>query len=338
MPHSSGGGSSHSGSHHSSGGSGGSISFGGGSSTRVSRNYFGGSRMYVRYNNRRPEYYYSNRASLGPSKYQIVMICMIMIPFILSSLLSMLTAFQFAAKLSASGVDKLDVEIVDEINVLGDTSRLRESLNTFKETTGIIPVVVTIDQAVWKNDNYSLEQYAYNYYVFNFTDEKHWLILYSENDSNTGTFGEWSWEGMQGDDTDVIINQKIADEFTDTLHNNFLRASNTTKADAIADAFDSITPGIMGLRVDASKLVGGVFQMFIPAIFIIVSVSGYKSTKKKYEGFEEVKGAQMQPNNIPLEDTCKYCDGVYVVGTVIKCPHCDAPIPAHNPINNNTAY
>ncbi|MBR1930030.1 MAG: hypothetical protein IJ833_00950 [Lachnospiraceae bacterium] len=34
-----------------------------------------------------------------------------------------------------------------------------------------------------------------------------------------------------------------------------------------------------------------------------------------------------------IEDKCEYCDGVYVHGLHLICPHCGAPIrPANQPI------
>ena len=42
----------------------------------------------------------------------------------------------------------------------------------------------------------------------------HWLIVYSQSDSDST---DWYWEGMQGDYTDSIINEKVCSVFRYTF-------------------------------------------------------------------------------------------------------------------------
>lgn len=337
MPHSSGGGSSHGGSHSSSHSSSSWSSSSRSSSSsvparRVSTSYFRGARTYVRYINGRPDYRYSNQ-SLTKSITNYIPIIFFLGVFILNGISSIFASTYTVKKLSDAGVENAQVEVFDENDILGDTSNLMNSLNAFKEETGIIPAVLAIENSEWQDQGYDLERYVYNWYVYNWSDEKHWLIVYSEEVGSDDTFGNWYWEGMQGDLTDSIITVSVADTFTNTCHNNMIAGGRYTKADAIANAFDTIRPGLIGTKVRWGMIVRGALEAGIAGIILFVILKHRKKENDEVKDFKEVKNVQMQPNNIPLEDTCAYCDGVYVVGTVLSCPHCGAAIPAHNPIN-----
>ena len=62
---------------------------------------------------------------------------------------------------------------------------------------------------------------------------------------------------------------------------------------------------------------------------------------KADEGKTEEQKAKMNafkdadPKSQVIEDVCEYCGGIYVVGTVINCPHCAAPLKPHNQYQNN---
>lgn len=336
MPHSSGGGSSHGGSHHSSSHSSSRSSSSGGSSysstpsRRVSNSYFRGSRVYVRYVNRRPEYKYCNEGldrGIGPY-ITVMIICMF---FILNGLLGILTSFKYVGPLSDVGVEGSQPEIYDDKNILGDTTILMAALQDFKNETGIVPTVVAIENKDWQDQGYDIETYAYNWYVYHYEDEKHWVILYSEEVGSNDTFGNWYWEGMQGDYTDSIITSKVADSFTDSLHRDLVAGSRYTKAEAIAKAFNDLHGSLIGMKLDAWTFISSLLKIGVASIILVFQIRAYRKSKKEVAGFKEVKGVKMSENNIPLEDNCDYCGGLYVVGTVLKCPHCDAPIPAHNP-------
>ncbi len=336
MPHSSGGGSSHGGSHHSSHSYGGSSSSS--NSSHISSSYFPGSRVFVRYVNRRPTYVYSNSGSLCGGVGSIIFCLLMYSLFVVPALITLIGSVVTPEKLSHSDVSREQIEIVDNISILGDTTELANVLEEFEEVTGVIPVVVTINNSDWESDYNDLEQYAYNWYVYNYSDEKHWVIMYSEDSSDTSMFGDWYWEGMQGDDTDEIITDGIANKFTDRLHDNFIASGSMTRSEAISDAFNCIMPGIMNVHIN--------FEQVLPAVGILLFISfhaffmlgGILKNRHKYKDYHEVKDVVMQPNNIPLEDTCKYCDGVYVVGSVYNCPHCGAAIPAHNPVNTESDW
>lgn len=233
-------------------------------------------------------------------------------------------------KINNSGVSSKEIVINDQINVIDNEDELRNTLIEFRDKTGIIPAVITVDISDWKNEGYDMEQYAYNTYVYNWSDESHWLILYSEGPESDGTFGTWEWEGMQGDDTDKVLTSSIADDFTEGLHNMFIARGTYTTGEAIDKAFSDLSMHIMDNRINYFGIVVRVLGMVIS---VIVAFCAWKSQKKKvekYKDFKEVNNPTMSANHIPIEDTCDYCDGVYVVGTVISCPHCGAAIPAHD--------
>lgn len=330
MPHSSGGGSSHSGSHHSSSSSSSrSSSSSSHNSIRRSSSYFPGSRVYVRYRNRRPQYIYSNgNPSTGMGA--IASILMFMAYLFFTSLFKLFGAVDVPHKINTSDVSSTEIVINDGIDVIDNEDQLRQTLTEFRDKTGIIPAVITIDISDWKEEGYDMEQYAYNTYVYNWSDEKHWLILYSEDLNSDGQFGTWEWEGMQGDDTDSVLTSYYADRFTDNLHNMFIARGSYSTGEAIDKAFSDLSIDIMDTRIDYVTIFMSVFGISISVVVVIVSWKSQKKRVAEYEGYEEVKNPTMSENHIPIEDTCDYCDGVYVVGSVISCPHCGAAIPAHD--------
>jgi hypothetical protein len=163
--------------------------------------------------------------------------------------------------------------------------------------------------------------------VNKFTDEKHWLIVYSEQEQGGQSFNNWYWEGMQGDDTDPIITEKLAGDFTNNLHKLLLANSRYTVSEAIQEAFNKLTPTIMNPSMDFSTLGGGaLFMAFI--CFHAYFMVGFNPKAKKY------RTATKCPI-ILEEDVCEYCNGVYVIGTCISCPHCGAPVKPHEYTVNN---
>ena len=52
------------------------------------------------------------------------------------------------------------IVVRDEINVLGDTEKLKRSLEAFFNKTGITPAVFTVHNEEWQNTYDGLENYA----------------------------------------------------------------------------------------------------------------------------------------------------------------------------------
>lgn len=323
MPHSSGGGShgggSHGGSHHSS-----SHSHGGsGGSTRHTRStYFPGSTRYVYYHHHRPVYVYADYdITQKPSKLRYL-ILLFYVPFIIVIFGMIADCYHHPKKLPQNYDYRIIIE--DRANVLGDETTLKNSLIAFYNKTGISPAVITVNNSDWLGHYSSLENYAYDLYVNHFTDESHWLIVYSQpNDYSTSdSFVDWYWEGMQGDDTDSILTDAVTDDFNNKMQKNLTASTRYTVSSAIISAFDDTTPTVMKATINWEMIgVGGFMLLFmcIHAFFMI----GFNPKAKNYAK------AQKCPT-YTREEKCEYCDNIYVVGTCTECPHCGAPIPPHN--------
>ena len=218
-----------------------------------------------------------------------------------------------------------DIIIEDEAGVMTDTEEeeLEESLEEFFDTTGIVPAVVTVNNEDWMDDYTNLERYSFHRYTEMFKDEKHWLIVYSEPEDPDEDFNDWYWEGMQGDDTDRILTTKKTDSFNKDLQKFLLNRDRYSVADAIAKAFDNLTPHIM-TRVTKNDI-GSVIILFLFVLFtlgpgillLVLGIRGLKKYKTAFECKEEVV----------RQAKCNYCGGVYVVGHHSTCPHCQAQIP-----------
>ena len=325
MPHSGGGGSSHGGSHHSSSSShshGGS----GGSSTRhVSKSYFPGSHVYVRYANGMPEYRYSS----SPTELKPMSIsdcALVLIPAVIMFVICIFMAVRFSLPLSLAGVSDTEPVIEDPYGYLGNTDDLLDTMYEIRNKTGMVPVVISVDNNDWKPYGYSLMSYAYNLYVSMYDDEKHIMIVYSYG-SDGSWFGNWYWESMYGDDTDNILYPAKCDKFADDLTDNLLKYD--TPAEAINATWREYLPHFIGIYIQWGMFAPAiVFGVFFGFIFIILVISD-KTRMKQFAGYQLVERPVVE-NNVPKTDNCEYCGGLYVISSHLSCPHCGAPLPAHD--------
>lgn len=252
MPHSSGGGSRGGGVHGGFGGGvGGGFGYRGSSPLRsseyrkmISRNRFAGSKKYRIDRGNEPYYFYSNYdpaakpVRTGFEKIFCIFMTIVLIPVMIVCLLGGYE--QLAGRKKIAMNYNTQIVIQDSIGVLGDTGELEKALTEFQNTTGITPAIFTTSNDLWKNENKTLMEYAYDQYVENFADESHWLIIYSQDPEN-----DWYWEGMQGDDTDPILSRKKCREFNMNLQRYFLNRTDYTVAQALTKAFSELTPGLM---------------------------------------------------------------------------------------------
>lgn len=315
MPHGSGGGSHGGGSH---GGHGGA----GGTGARVSSKPFPGSHRYIYYNKRRPVIVYSDKPlTTDPASVLFVVLAVY--------------AFFFAFVLFFAGIVNLtppspiktdyDTSIIikDEAGILTDeeVEDIEEAFVDFRRETGITPAFYTVNNEDWYRDK-KLEKYAYDLYLELFDDEKHWLIVYSEPRNPDPSFNDWHWEGMQGDDTDRVLTRKKADFFNGTFHSNLLKNTKYTVGEALADAFNRLTPRMM--KQEKGKTPASIIAMVcsapLTALGVFLIIIAARRTKKMKNSFraDEETIRQMQ---------CEYCGGIYVAGHHTNCPHCQAQIP-----------
>lgn len=322
MPHSSGGGSSGGGTHS------GSSSSGSSNSVRTySSRPFPGATCYVYYVHARPRVIYANQlpeASKGAVIFAIVF-----------SIVFMLLSIGFPIYFSYRHPTKLKTDynttivIQDNNNVLSgeEIALLNTKFLEFFDTTGITPSLVTVDNTAYGSS--SLEDYAYKWYVDNFTDEKHWLFVYASDSNAPKT--NWTFEGMQGNDTDSILYTYITNKFNKTLY-NALSNEYTTVGEAFVNTFDEITPYIMdqGFHFEWQIILIGALMFGFSSYYLvsqIISLNRSKNIKKA-----------VPINGSPALKVCPYCGNSYYAETVENCPKCgqavEFPINPHLPENN----
>lgn len=338
MPHSGGGGSHSGGSHggsHSSSHSGGS-----GSSSRTSSKPFKGCRTFVVYNKRKqPKMVYSNtdynrEISLG----ELIFSCIFTGIFALFPILMMVGSFalmlQFGHKPITSPTDT-EIQIIDNYNLVTQTEKeeLRESLTRFYEITGAVPAVEFTTDDTWYDDYNTCEDFAYNEYVTNFSDEKHVLIIYSYGYSNEETgFNEFHWESMYGDELGRAVTTKDETTMLSIMQKNLTKANGHNVAHAIALSFDELSEQVSDTSIhfaERDMIITGLFLFFFAVLFLLIILIPIISTIKKYKLLKN--GCIHEVYKGMLQKNCAYCGCMYIVGTISSCPHCGAAIPAFDP-------
>lgn len=326
MPHSSGGGSHGGGSHHSSHRSSSHRSGSSVSSRRVQNTYFPGARRFVYLHRGTPTYVFADHDITQKRSPLRFLMLLFYLPFFF--------AISFMVKDTIVPPKKLtpnyntDIIIRDEINVLDNTESLKRSLKAFYDKTGIAPAVFTVSNEDWLGRYSDLESYAYDLYVNAFSDEKHWLIVYSEPTEPDPEYVDWYWEGMQGNETDYILTSDRTDSFNSSLQRYFTTKSISV-CDAISRAFDELTPGLMQWNFEPTVLLFLViFAGFIcfHAYFMV-----FHDPNRKYRNAQECPIEQ--PSVKLREESCPYCGSTYVVGRDTRCPNCQALIEVSD--NNN---
>ena len=329
MPHSSGGG-SHSGGHHSSSHHSSyrrSHSSSSASAHKISSSFFKGAKKYVYYVNNKPEFIYSNYNPnpKNSREKKTVAGCStaFMLLFALVSTFAILASFQHAPDKLFNNYDT-SIVIQDDANIISNQQAVIEAFERFYEETGITPALKTLYKDEWSPKFQSLEKYAFALYLNLFKDEKHWLIVYSADPDLSDGFNNWEWEGMQGDDTDSILSSKESDLFNKTFQKCLLQTEKYSLEEALITSFDTLTPVAMKKYIPGSAYfyiiainlyVGIVF--YLP--FIIYLTINSKKTKKYRTAVE-------CPEGYTDQETCSYCQGIYIAGLHEKCPHCGAQI------------
>lgn len=317
MPHSSGGG-SHSGGIH--GGS-----FGGSySSSRPSgpfgihRGSYTGSTRYVYYRNKKPVIIYSDSEPANSYSLKISLGYIAVVTVILLLISGIVCCANSHSPDKIIPDPEARVIIKDEANIFTDTEELNSALNRFFEATGIAPTVLTVENEVLRNQSLSLKRFAYNKYLEFFPTEKYWLIVYSPGSETEDGFDDWHWEGMQGNNTNFILTTVETDLFNETLQKALLQREKYTVENAIAFAFDTLTPIAMKKYIQKGAFPG---LYYIAFIWLFVFLKNFHPLKYKY-----YKKAVKCPDNFVYQKKCEYCSGVYIVGFNKTCPHCGASL------------
>lgn len=321
MPHSSGGGSHRGGSHRSRSHSSRRSHSGPSSSRRhINTSYFPGAIRYVYMHRGTPRYVYADYDITKRRSPLRLLILILYIPFIFSFYTIIKSSMLPPKKLSADY--NAEIVVKDEINVLGDTQRLKSSLEAFYDKTGISPAVFTVYNEDWQGKYDALEYYAYDLYVNAFSDEKHWLIVYSEPENPDPSFNDWYWEGMQGDDTSYILTEGKAAGFNTRLQ-RYLTDDSKSVSEAISLSFDELTPETMKKSVDPAMLI--TLLVFVGFIAVHAFFIVFYDPNRKYRNAVECPAETPAANPTSSHaETCPYCGASYMSGTVARCPNCQA--------------
>lgn len=231
MAHSGGGGSHGGGSH---GGSHGS-----GKSSR-SRTYFPGSyhHSYINRRGRRVSYYSRYAKVSRPSVFGIIFSSLFLAAFTFVFMIaSVATSFYIPGKVKDTIPDMQYV--VDEADFLTDSEEqeLNQVLHAYYEKTGINPCVYLVEPQAWKHQYANLENFGFAYFYSAFQDEKHYLVVYSDEVKENG-WHDWYYETIVGDDTTKALGP-MGEEYM----NNKLQSSlkKMELKDALVYSFERLT-------------------------------------------------------------------------------------------------
>ncbi len=309
MPHSSGGGSHSGGLHFGSSSS-------RGSSHSFKMEYFTGADRYLYYENKTPKFFYADYDITEKRNYEGAAIFIGLLLFIWIMLF--FTFLHNPHKLRQNYNTR--AVILDYAKVINNKDTVYEAFDSFLDKTGITPALVTVTKSRWEEYS-SLEDYAYDTYVRLFKDEKHWLIVYSTGDIGEDGFEDWKWEGMQGDKTDSILNYREKEIFNNALQSALSQRNIYDVGEAVAFAFDTLTPVIMDLYLGSIEK--GVLISF--ACFFIIWIIFSLDINPKRD--KMMSNAQKCPDTFTVQKKCEQCDGIYIAGMHDACPHCGAEIP-----------
>ena len=328
MAHRSGGG-SHSGGHHggghrSSGGRGGS------SGPIYSKRPFYNSRRFRYYDRNGVErYLYGSEMPRKMSIFSLIVSLLPITPFILIGIFTLVyPLFSLGAPKPLDPVyESTGVHIMDKAGVIDNEGSLENVLQEFEKHTGISPYIMTVYDDEWKHYN-ELWEYAYYIYINTFSDEQHFLIVYSEPENAAELdFVDWSWEAIQGDDTDPILTESKVDRFGEHLHDNLLR-NNLSVGEAFELAFEESLTYMMksdtGNDASVFFLFGVIWNAFV-LIFVFGIINQYIIGKRDYQevpmegSSNTVPGAMGYGNNTTYQNGTTFQDGMaYQSGTGIS--------------------
>ena len=327
MAHSSGGGShgggTHSGSHSyshssrsSSGSSHGGVSF---DHVRISRRRFPGAHEYVYYD-RRGDYHYIY-AECTPDKPDLAITIILSILILVIGLglaWFMMDIGLFVPRPISTSSYESGIYLESSLDI-GDESAALDAMQDMLETTGVSPAVKVVDDAVWSANYTDLETFAYSEYYRMFDDEYHWLVVISYPDETADDgFVDWQWEGIIGDDCESVISSETEDKFTLIMQKYLLRSEQTSLGDFLASAYDEFDAGVLATQYDVTFLAISAVFALVAFMLVVLVIRKYTREKTCYKATKVPAGAAMQK--------CSYCDRPYVVGTILVCPGCGAPV------------
>ena len=291
MPHGSGG--------FSGGGGGGFRGFRGGySSLRRGKRYIAGSRIHL-YDPNDGTDRYLGTASLANTNKNFART--ITVTTILAVILSCILSLGF--KLSANKLTtnpSIEPVINDYAGVIADKDILMDTLNEYRELTGIVPVVYTVYDEDWKTSNTGkLSGYAMEKYLATADDEFHFVVVYSvpKNDTaavNGGLKGASNRiSAVQGNYTDPILTTAMYWKFICVVKLGRLKGEDPGKAIndafkfAIKDANIKLNPTAGNKILTLSDNIPLMINLLVFLVIYIVEITRYVRERKA--GYEMLR-------------------------------------------------
>jgi hypothetical protein len=254
--------------------------------TRTSKKYFDKSKRFIYYRNDKPVYVYSNIDLTQKKMSRKIAIMLLILSILIICLpISILIVRSIFPK-PIQGTEKYDIVINDDVGILKNRKELTEELKKFKEATGIVPAITTINNVKVLRGYKTIENFTYSLYMQNFIDEVHWLIVYSEANNE----GEWEIAEIQGHDADSILTIKTVKKFENSLKSNLNAISGESKTDAFLNAFKELNNIVMKPSISIEYLVL-LIGLILFIFFIIRGLNHYIGWFGVYK-YSELKMAE----------------------------------------------
>jgi len=199
----------------------------------------------------------------------------------------------------------LDMPCVhDNIGIIDNEEELVSTLNEYCDTTGICPVIHTVYIEDWIGQYSSLEDYTFDAYVNEFSDEQHFVIVYtiSEADADAYADGEkyvpdYAWEAVQGDETDPVITESNFRHFGSLVQDAL--ESGKGPGTAFNDAFEWANDDA-AKRLDTNTTLSLISML--PTMIPVLIVSGVFVLICVLMIRNYVKGKKLEYVEVPLGD------------------------------------
>lgn len=261
---------------------------------------FPGARKFVYYRNGQPSYLYSNVDLRNvPDKKPRYFLGLFYIPFLLA--FGSMTSEAISIPVDPmSTTSSSPIAIHDDADYFStqEEQDLLNNITEFSQATGLVTQMVTVEWEEWQARANNFSEYALTRYYVEFSDEKGWLITYSEEPEGAATYADFEWEGIQGDETEKVLDVVI-DDFNSYVQAGLIHETKPPAAifgSAFQRATDNFNNQKLQIRPEELLIVIG------PLLFILfhASIMIFAGTKQKYKAkeLEEVPAEDTAPRSI----------------------------------------
>ena len=202
---------------------------------------------------------------------------------------------QSTPKKLTENYDRPDTYVIDNIDILDEEDELDEVLEEFNDQTGICPVIYTMYTEDYAGSYADLESFAYDEYVDNWSDERHYLVVFAIPEDQVVAYKngdlevpDYEFEIMMGDDTDPIISDNIESSVVDTLYNGFERGQDPDQVflNAFELLIDKTEARLDNKGVTVTRLIPIAVVLLVFALPVITMIKAYN--RDKHVEIEEV--------------------------------------------------